>query len=301
MTSKWTAADIPDLSGAVAVVTGANSGLGFETALELARHGAKVVLSCRDLGRGEDAAGKIRAEAPRAKTEVTQLDLADLSSVRAFAEDITRRYERIDVLVNNAGVMALAQRRLTADGFEMQLGTNHLGHFALTGLLLPALVVKPDARVVSVTSFAHRTARMRFDDLHSERRYRKWMAYGQSKLANLLFTFELDRRARAAGVGLVAAAGHPGFASTHLQDGTSFGPARIVAQSAAEGAWPILYAATAEGVEGGDFFGPNGPFGLRGNPGRATPARRATDADAARTLWDASEELTGVRYEFVAR
>jgi len=294
--AKWTAEDIPDLSGQVAIVTGANSGLGFETALELARHGAHVVMACRDEGRGTTARERVRAAAPTASVDLSILDLADLASVHKFADGFLGERERLDLLVNNAGVMALAQRRMTADGFEMQLGTNHLGHYALTGLLMPALLGKP-ARVVSVTSFAHKTGRIRFDDLQAERRYRKWGAYGQSKLANVLFTFELDRRAREAAAGLSAAVAHPGFAATNLQDHTSFSGARIVAQSPAMGALPILYAATAPDVVGGDFFGPRGFMQQRGHPKRVKAARRARDAETARRLWAVSEELTGVTYK----
>ncbi|MGH2729755.1 MAG: oxidoreductase [Actinomycetota bacterium] len=295
--TKWTARDIPDLTGRVAVVTGANSGLGWETSLQLARHGARVVLACRDETRGQEALGRIAAQVPDASLELALLDLSDLASVRKFADASLAERHRLDVLVNNAGIMALPERRTTADGFEMQFGVNHLGHFALTGLLLPVLLTS-SARVVSVTSFAHRMGRISFDDLHSERGYRKWWVYGHSKLANVLFTFELDRRARAAGTGLVAAVAHPGFAATHLQDDTSFSPLRVFAQSPAEGALPVLYAAVAPDVAGGQFFGPDRFFGLRGHPKRVKAAARARDLGTARRLWDASEDLTGVVYDW---
>ena len=297
---KWTAADIPDLTGKVAVVTGANSGLGYETALELARRGAEVVLACRDERRGAEALERCRAACPEASDRValSRLDLADLSSVRDFAKRHTGEHDGLDILVNNAGVMALDQRRTTADGFEMQFGTNHLGHFALTGLLLPSLLARPGARVVSVSSGAHRFGRIDFDDLQAERRYRKWRVYGQSKLANVLFAFELDRRARAAGTSLVSAVAHPGYAATNLQTDTKFaGFNRFLAQSAAMGALPQLHAATAPGVAGGDFYGPDGLFEQRGHPKKVKAQRAAFDAEVARRLWAVSEQLTGVRFD----
>jgi len=296
--AKWTANDIPALAGKTAVVTGANSGLGYETALELARHGADVVLACRDERRGTDALERMRADAPGASLELSLLDLADLASVRKFAEAYAGERDHLDILVDNAGVMALAKRRLTADGFEMQFGTNHLGHFALTGLLLPQLLARPGGRVVSVTSFGHKVGRIKFDDLQAERSYRKWLRYGQSKLANLLFIFELDRRARAAGSGLTAAVAHPGYANTNLQSGTSFQWSNFMAQSAADGALPALYAATALDVQGGEFFGPSGFMQQRGAPTRVKAAKKAYDTDVARRLWEVSEQLTGVTYQF---
>jgi NAD(P)-dependent dehydrogenase (short-subunit alcohol dehydrogenase family) len=296
--AKWTANDIPDLSGKVAVVTGANSGLGYETALALARHRATVVMACRDEGRGTEAVDRLRVEAPDASVELSLLDLADLTSVRKFAESYAAERDHLDILVNNAGVMALDERRQTADGFEMQLGTNHFGHYALTGLLLPQLQARPGSRVVSVTSFGHKVGRMNFDDLQWERSYRKWLAYGRSKLANLLFTFELDRRARAGGSAIVAAVAHPGYANTNLQSGTSFQWSNFMAQPAAEGALPQLYAATAPDVQGGEFFGPSGFMEQRGAPKRVKAAKKAYDTDSARRLWDVSEQLTGVTYQF---
>ena len=306
--TKWTVADIPDLHGRRAVVTGANSGIGYYTALELARHGADVVLACRDAGRGKAALDRLHDDAPDASARLETLDLADLSSVRAFAERFGDT--PLDILVNNAGVMALP-RRTTADGFEMQFGTNHLGHFALTGLLLANLLAATHgpARVVTVSSMAHVIGRMNFDDLQGERHYGRWRAYGQSKLANLLFAFELDRRARRAGVPLVSVASHPGYAATNLQtasaklEGSSLRERvmeagnRVFAQPSSAGAQPSLYAATAPGVDGGTFWGPSGPM-QRGAPGRnllTMPAARK-EVDAAR-LWDVSETLTGVRYD----
>ncbi len=295
---KWSANDIPDLTGKVAVVTGANSGLGYETTMALARHGADVILACRDEKRGADALARVRTEAPGASAGLSLLDLADLTSVRKFAEGFGAERDHLDILVNNAGVMALAERRTTADGFEMQFGTNHLGHYALTGLLLPQLQARPGARVVSVTSFGHKVGRMNFDDLNWERSYRKWLAYGRSKLANILFTFELDRRARAGGSSIVAAVAHPGYANTNLQSGTSFQWSNFMAQPAAAGALPQLYAATAPDVKGGEFFGPSGLLEQRGAPKRVKAAKRAYDAETARRLWEVSEELTGVSFRF---
>jgi NAD(P)-dependent dehydrogenase (short-subunit alcohol dehydrogenase family) len=310
--TKWTVADIPDLRGRRAVVTGANSGIGYHTALELARHGAEVVLACRDQGRGKEALDRLRDDAAgtpgAASARLEQLDLADLSSVRAFAD--RHGDAPLDILVNNAGVMAMP-RRTTVDGFEMQFGTNHLGHFALTGLLLPNLLAAAHgpARVVTVSSMAHVIGRMNFDDLQGERHYGRWRAYGQSKLANLLFAFELDRRARRAGAPLVSVASHPGYAATNLQtasaklEGSSVRERfmelgnRVFAQPSSAGAQPSLYAATAPGVEGGTFWGPSGPM-QRGAPGRSLvtmpAARKETDATR---LWDVSETLTGVRYD----
>jgi NAD(P)-dependent dehydrogenase (short-subunit alcohol dehydrogenase family) len=305
---RWTADDLPDLSGRRAIVTGANSGLGFHTARELAGHGAEVTLAVRTPDKGAEAAERIRAAAPGARVEVASLDLADLASVRGFASTWTAAHpEGLDLLVNNAGIMAIP-RRLTADGFEMQFGTNHLGHFALTGLLLPALVARPRSRVVTVSSGAHRMGRMDFDDLMGERRYSPWRAYGQSKLANLLFTAELQRRIDANGLRMLAVAAHPGYASTNLQgvgprmSGRAWlaGPMdlanRILAQPAEMGALPTLFAATVPGLPGGCYVGPDGFLEQRGHPrlvGRSAAARNRADA---RRLWAASEELTGVRY-----
>jgi NAD(P)-dependent dehydrogenase (short-subunit alcohol dehydrogenase family) len=305
----WTASDIPDQSGRLAVVTGASCGLGTATARELARAGAHVVLAVRNTGKGEDVARAIRAAAPTGTVAVSALDLADLASVRAFAERLSDEHGRLDILVNNAGVMA-PPRQLTKDGFESQIGTNHLGHFALTGLLLGALLAAPAPRVVTVSSGAHRIGRMRFDDLMGERSYNHWLAYGQSKLANLMFCFELQRLATAAGTSLTSAAAHPGYASTNLQFA---GPAvwverlvmtlgnHLIAQSAEMGALPSLYAATVPDLPGGSFVGPDGLMEQRGHPRVVTASGRAYDEVAWRRLWDASEELTGVHYEFTAR
>jgi NAD(P)-dependent dehydrogenase (short-subunit alcohol dehydrogenase family) len=294
----WTAADMPPQSGRVAVVTGATSGLGYHTARELARAGAEVVLAVRDTERGE----RVRAEIGAAA--LVALDLAEQSSVRAAAAELLARWPRIDLLVNNAGVMALP-RRVTADGFELQMATNHFGPFALTGLLIDAL---RDARVVTVSSGAHRGGKIAFDDLQSERGYHRWRVYSQTKLANLLFMFELGRRAAAAGLGLRSVAAHPGLASTNLQ---AAGPrmegsrlrelllvrgTRLVGQSDAQGALPSLYAATMPDLPSGTYVGPDGIFEGRGHPKLVSASTAAHDEATARRLWEVSEELTGVHY-----
>jgi NAD(P)-dependent dehydrogenase (short-subunit alcohol dehydrogenase family) len=301
----WTANDLPDLAGRTAVVTGANSGIGLEAARELARKGARVVLACRDPGRASTALDEIRRDQPGASVEVQPLDLANLASVNQFAKSCLAENESLDLLVNNAGVMAIP-RRETADGFEMQLGTNHLGHFALTGLLLQRL--RPSSRVVNVSSTAHRMGRMRFDDLMGERRYGKWRAYAQSKLANLLFTYELQRRLEAQQAGPIAAACHPGYAATNLQfvaarmEDSSWKERvmrtgnRLMSQDASMGALPTLYAAGATQVRGGEYIGPDGFAENKGYPKLARSSRRSHDRAAARRLWEISEELTGVRY-----
>jgi NAD(P)-dependent dehydrogenase (short-subunit alcohol dehydrogenase family) len=288
--AKWTAANIPDQSGRTFVVTGANSGLGASTARELAAHGASVILACRNVAKAEKVAASISGT-----TEVRPLDLSDLSSVRAFAETVGQ----IDVLVNNAGVMALPLGR-TKDGFEMQIGTNHLGHFALTGLMLP----KIRDRVVTVSSAAHRIGKIDLEDLNwNTRRYRRWGAYGQSKLANLMFAYELQRRLTSDGSSLKSLAVHPGYASTGLQSHTqsiqdrvmSMGN-RLVAQSADMGALPSLYAATMPDVIAGAFYGPDGPAQQRGHPKRVDSTKASRDTNVARKLWSLSEALTGVSY-----
>ncbi|MBF6456335.1 oxidoreductase [Nocardia cyriacigeorgica] len=287
----WSVSDIPDQQGRTVIVTGANSGLGAVAARALAGAGARVVLACRNVDKGRVVAEEIGPLA-----EVRRLDLADLSSVREFAASV----DRVDVLINNAGVMAVPYAR-TADGFEMQIGTNHLGHFALTGLLLGRI----SDRVVTVSSDMHRLGVIDLDDLNWQRRkYRRWPAYGQAKLANLLFAYELQRRLTAAGWSKRSVAAHPGYAATELQSHTesiqdlvmSLGN-RLFAQSAEMGALPELYAATAD-VEPGGYYGPTGFRGMRGHPGRAGSNARSRDQETARGLWKLSEELTGVSYDF---
>lgn len=309
MTPRWSAEEIPILEGRVTVITGANSGLGFETARALVRRGSQVVLACRNEAKARIAEREIGREAALGGTVSSlPLDLATLASVREFAGTFRTRFRRLDLLIHNAGVMATPEWR-TAEGFEMQLGTNHLGHFALAGLLLDLLLATPGARVVTVGSSAHRIGRIAFDDLQSERSYRPWKAYGQSKLANLLYSFELQRRLRRRGTELISVAAHPGYAATQLQ---ARGPGerkaavmtrlvaignRLLAQSAAMGALPILYAATAPAVIGGDYFGPDRWLEMRGFPRRVGTTARARDEHTARRLWTVSERLTGVRYE----
>lgn len=311
--SRWTAADIPDQTGRTALVTGGNAGLGFEVAAGLAGAGARVLLACRDLDRAADAVDRLRAERGGAdRVEAVQVDLADLGSVRAGAAQVAARIDGLDVLVANAGIMATPLRR-SVDGFELQLATNHLGHFALGGLLLPLLAARPHPRVVAVSSIAHRLGRLDLQDLHwRARRYRRWQAYGDSKLANLLWVTELQRRSNAAGLALRAVAAHPGYADTGLQTrgprmaGSRIGAVlaaganQLVAQPAAMGALPLLYAATMPDVGGGEFFGPDGWRQLRGYPRRVTPRAAAHDPELARALWRRSELDTQVRYELPA-
>ncbi|NBM18806.1 oxidoreductase [Streptomyces sp. GC420] len=307
----WNASDIPDQSGRTAVVTGANSGIGLATARELARHGAEVVLACRDEVRGRRAEAALREELPGARIELALVDLGDLSSVRNFARRYADERDTLDLLVNNAGVMALPYGT-TADGFERQFGVNHLGHFALTGLLLPRLLAAPSgARVVTVSSMMHMMANIDPAGLNSERGYRRWPAYSRSKSANLLFTHELARRLAAAGSDVVAAAAHPGYAATNLQTAgakmenrravervIAFGN-RLAAQSPEAGALPTLYAATAPGVAPDSFTGP-ALLQWRGSPAKAARAKWTLDDRAGELLWEASQRLTGVVYEGLA-
>jgi NAD(P)-dependent dehydrogenase (short-subunit alcohol dehydrogenase family) len=289
------------------VVTGANSGLGRSTARELARAGARVVLACRNLAKGEAALRDIEAAAPGAPLELEELDLSSLDSVRAFAERFRGAHDGLDLLINNAGVMA-PPRSETADGFELQFGTNHLGHFALTGLLIGSMEGREDARVVTLSSTAHKTGRIAFDNLGGDRHYFRWRAYGQSKLANLLFALELERRLRAAGSNVKSMAAHPGYAATNLQFAApplvdrmvmrALNP--VIAQSEEMGALPTLYAATEPGLAGGTYVGPDGFAEQRGHPKPVSPNRAARDEDVARRLWEVSEEMTGVHFELGA-
>jgi len=294
--------DIPDQHGRTAVVTGANSGLGLETAAELARHGAHVILTGRSPERLEAAMADVRLRVPAASVAPVTLDLASLASIRKAAATILAVSEAIDLLVDNAGVMAI-KRSETEDGFERQFGTNHLGHFAFTGLLLPALLHRQGSRVVVVTSFMRLLGRLDFEDLHGRRRYGRWKAYNQSKLANLLFATELERRLRATpGAETISVAAHPGYAATNLQRGDSLTQSAalsigntLFAQTAAAGALPILYAATAPGVVGGALYGP-GTLGLWGRPRKERLDWKGRNEEAARRLWEASVEETGVAY-----
>ena len=303
----WTTSDVPVLSGRTAIVTGGNSGIGFQAARVLARKGADVVLACRNPAKGTEALRTIVAESPHALVEVWDLDLASLASVRSFAARVLEQKKELALLINNAGVMAIP-RALTRDGFEMQLGVNHFGHFALTGLLLERLLATPGTRVVNVSSRASEIGKMRWDDLDGARHYEKWSAYGQSKLANLLFTFELAERLEKHGAQLRAVACHPGYAATNLQ---SVGPTlagsqlsalvmrvgnSLFAQSAEAGAWPTLFAATDASAKNGDFIGPLAVFQWRGQPGHVQPRKLARNPEVRRRLWEVSVERTGVDF-----
>ena len=301
MAGGWDAKDIPDQSGRTAVVTGANSGLGLVTARELARAGARVVMACRNLDKGHAAVDEVRAAVPEARVQLEGLDLASLASVRDFAERFRATHDGLDLLIDNAGVMAPPRRR-TADGFELQFGTNHLGHFALSTALLETMEGREDARVVTLSSTAHKIGRINFDNLGGDRHYFRWNAYGQSKLANLLFALELDRQLRDAGSTVKSLAAHPGYAATNLQ---SAGPPlvdrlvmvasnAVIAQSDEMGALPTLYAATQPGLEGGTYIGPDSFREQRGHPTIVQPSRRARDPETARRLWEVSERLTAV-------
>jgi NAD(P)-dependent dehydrogenase (short-subunit alcohol dehydrogenase family) len=293
-----------------AVVTGANSGIGLEVARGLASRGAHVVLAVRRIDRGQAAASAILASSPGARLEVMELDLADLASVHRFADALGARPDGLDLLINNAGVASTLLQR-TADGFELGFGTNHLGHFALTGLLLPAILASPGGRVVTVTSLAHASGRIDFDNLDGSNGYSPSAAYSQSKLANVLFAYEFERRFSAAGAGQLSVACHPGWAATNMTVGSAEqnrrpqerllrALARRLAPSAAQGARPIVFAATSTDVRGGDFIGPGGPFSVWGSPARVRSSALTYNQDLARRLWEVSESLTGVHYTFVA-
>jgi NAD(P)-dependent dehydrogenase (short-subunit alcohol dehydrogenase family) len=308
---KWTAEQIPSQAGKIALVTGANSGIGYQAAMQLARHGAHVLLGCRSADKGSAALARLQREVPGASVEVVQLDMASLASIRAFASTFIARGIALDLLINNAGVMALPKREMTVDGFERQFGTNHLGHFALTGLLLPALLASSAPRVVTVASLAHRTGKIEFDNLQSEKSYKGagWDAHNASKLANILFAKELDRRARAAGSGLLSLAVHPGVSMTSI---FANGPgtanlkavmvkllAPVLMQKDDAGALPTLYAATSPDAKGGEYIGPDGFGELKGAPVVVQPKPQALDTAVGQRLWAVSEELTGVKYPAV--
>ncbi len=301
MTDKWTTADIPNLTGKIVVITGANSGLGYESSLALAQKGAHVVMACRSPKKAESAKAEILKHAPNASVELMALDLSSLKSVHAFAEAFKAKHSKLDILINNAGLMAIPKSK-TADGFESQFGVNHLGHFALTGLLLERLLAAPGSRVVTVSSGAYTAGKMRFDDLQSEKSYSRFGAYAQSKLANILFMRELQRHLDQAGAPVLSLGAHPGVAATDLFD-FGFPPLAaimkfitgIVGQSAAMGALPQLHAAVAPDVQGGEFYAPSGS--MKGYPTHYSLKAHALDEEDARLLWDASEQLTGVGYD----
>jgi NAD(P)-dependent dehydrogenase (short-subunit alcohol dehydrogenase family) len=302
---EWTAANIPDQTGKFAIVTG-TGGLGYETALELASRGAEVVLAGRNMAKGAKSVAAIVAEVPTANISFEELDLASLDSIAAFGDRMKASHRTLDILVNNAGVMSPPERKTSSDGFELQFGTNHLGHFALTAHLLPLLRAAQKPRVTTVSSGMHRIGQINFDDLQFEKKYRPTVAYGQSKLANLMFAFELQRRSDAKGWGLLSNAAHPGYALTSLipngpgTKGLNYQFSRLLArflsQSPAEGALPTLFAATAAEARPGGYYGPNGTLELIGTPGIARSSRRAQDEATAQRLWDVSEQLTGVTF-----
>lgn len=305
---KWTIADIPPQAGRLAIVTGATSGIGYEAALALAKAGARVIIASRNEKRGADAITSIRREHAGADVQFRLLDTARLSSVRKFAVDWAREQRRADILILNAGIASVPNREETEDSFERQFATNYLGHFALTGLLLPYVEPSAKSRIVEVASIAHRHARIHFDDLQLKRKYDSGEAYNQSKLAILMFGLELDRRLRAAGSPIQSIPAHPGMAVTDIfRRGDRAGPVqqilgkaifRVVGQSAAQGALPILFAATSPNARGGEYYGPNGFREIRGYPTRAKIEPYALDREAAQHLWTVSEELTGVQYRF---
>ncbi len=303
-TNKWTTTNIPDMQGKTVIVTGANSGIGYEAARALVAKNATVIMACRSLDKGEAALKKILAETPEAETseadlKLMPLDLADISSVRQFAQEFHSHHNKLDILVNNAGVMAVPYQK-TVDGFEMQFGVNHLGHFALTGLLLDLLKDNERSRVVTISSYAHRYGWISFNDLNGERFHYRWIAYCQSKLANLLFAYELQRRLSKSGAKTVSLGAHPGWTSTELQRHASMfrflNP--VIGQTPDMGALPTLYAATAENIQGGEYIGPDGFLGQRGYPHKINPSRQSRNERIGKRLWEVSEELTGVRYEF---
>jgi NAD(P)-dependent dehydrogenase (short-subunit alcohol dehydrogenase family) len=312
MKDRWTADDIPDQRGRLAVVTGANTGLGFETARFLAAGAASVVLAVRNVDKGNRAAALIAETVPGAHVSVQRLDLTSLESIREAAAKLRAAHPRIDLLINNAGVM-YTPKQTTQDGFELQFGTNHLGHFALTGLLLEQMLLVPGSRVVTVSSLAHRVRTgINFADLQWERSYSRGGAYGQSKLANLMFTYELQRRLSSAGTGAgqgqvaggtIAVAAHPGAANTELMRNLpaalraiAAAVTPVVAQSAAKGALPTLRAATDPGVSGGRYYGPDGFMQTRGYPTLVESTEQSHDEAAQRRLWSASEDLTGITF-----
>ncbi|WP_256490500.1 oxidoreductase [Haladaptatus sp. AB643] len=310
--SNWTATNMPDQSGRTVIITGANSGLGLEATKAFARKGGHVVMACRSLDRANRARRKIESMVSDASLTVLELDLASQASIRQFGTEFESEFDRLDVLLNNAGIM-MTPYSTTEDGFERQLGVNHLGHFALTGLLLDHLVeTDGETRVVTQSSIAHKSGsgEIHFDDLNGKQSYSRFEAYAQSKLANLLFTYELDRRLRAVGADTIAVAAHPGSSATELASGDTEMDTSVIqqivrkfvntfmTQSAVAGALPALYAATAANVDGGHYIGPGGLLEMRGNPTHVVSNATSYDHATARRLWEVSEELTGVTFEF---
>ena len=293
---SWDLDAIGDQTGKRILITGANSGIGFEAAKVLVGKGAEVIMACRNTNKGEQALAQIKQACPEGNVSLMALDLASLASVNAFAGEFKQAYDSLDILINNAGVMAPPFSQ-TADGFEMQFGTNHLGHFALTGHLLPLLEAGEAGRIVVVASLAHRFGKVNFSNLNSEKRYLRWPAYAQSKLANLMYAKELQRRLEKAGSKVIAVAVHPGYSATNLQRHTPGGAImNKIAQSQLEGAMPTLYGATNPGVKGGEYIGPDGWLEIKGRPKHAYVAPKAADPAAAARLWDVSEGMTRVQY-----
>lgn len=297
--TKWKFENIPDQTGRIAIVTGSNSGTGFEATKALARKGAHVIMACRNLEKAEAAKNEILAEFSNVSLEIIRLDLADLSSVRKFAEEFNKKYQRLDLLINNAGVMMLPNKETTVDGFEKQLATNHFGHFALTGLLLDKLLSTENSRVVNMSSTAHNFGKMNFNDLNWEKSYNKIWAYGRSKLANLLFTYELNRRLEAAGKKTISTAAHPGWTATNLQRHTGFFRFMnsFIAMKPPKGSLSIIRAATDPEAKGGDYYGPTKLMGNRGFPEKVRSNKKSYNLEDAKKLWEVSEELTGIKFE----
>jgi len=308
MEKHWSAKNISSQSGRIAIVSGANSGLGYQTSLALASKGARVIMACRNLEKGELARQQILASGPEVEPELWQLDLASLDSVHKFADRYEAKFQKLDLLINNAGLMAIPYSK-TREGFEMQFGVNHLGHFVLSARLWPILSLTQASRLVQLSSLAHTFGKIRFQDIHWEKKYSKWGAYGMSKLANLLFIKELTRRIGFSGSEVLATAAHPGYASTDLQaKGAKMKGSRtgaylfnlansLVAQSATQGALPTLFAATEEGIKQGGYYGPDGFLRLRGGPSPDQPSERLMDPEVAESLWDLSESLTATQFK----
>lgn len=306
--SHWNAQQIPDQTGKIALVTGANSGIGFHTALELARAGATTILGCRNIDKAEIAMKEIKNQVPNAKIEIANLDIGDLSSISRYAKEFIDSKRSLDILINNAGIMTPPKRLVTKDGFEIQWGTNHLGHFALTGKLLPVITKAESGRIVTVSSIAHRGAKINFEDLNSEKSYKPMSVYGQSKLANIVFGIELQKRLINNKSKVLSMVAHPGVVASNLTNNSydtnptlmgwiSKTFVHYFASPALNGALPSLYAATAKEAEGGKLYGPNAFFGLSGYPVEEKPNKAATsDATLPERLWDISEKLTGVSF-----
>lgn len=305
-TSNWTADNIPSQHGKTILITGANSGLGFQATKVLSNKGAHIIMTARNLQKGKEALEAIKKESPNAKLDLMQLDLADFHSIRKFSEEFHSKYSKLDVLVNNAGVMNPPKREVTKQNFEVQFGTNHLGHFLLTGLLLDILKNTPNSRISVQSSIVHKTESMKpdihFDDLNFEKSYNRDQAYAQSKLANLLFAYELDRRLKANNINTIVTAAHPGYTKTNLQANSGFLMSvilnNILAQNVTIGTLPILRAATEENLKGGEYFGPTKTMEMRGYPELVKSSDKSYDKDLAKKLWEVSEKLTNSKYEF---